>query len=50
LKYKIKQFIHRNEIPVKRKFNGRSVIAKKKVRRRGRFVKQAKKIFSVKMD
>jgi len=43
LKYKLKVFQHRKYIPVIRKFNGRSEIAKTKVRVNGRFVKQIKK-------
>lgn len=49
IKYKLKIFRRRTNVPLIRKFNGRSVIAKKKVRCKGRFVKQAKKIFSVSM-
>jgi len=47
LKYKLKLYKRRNSVPIERKFMGRSKIAKVKPRIRGRFVKQAKKIFSV---
>jgi hypothetical protein len=46
-KYKMKAFKHRLTVPLVKKFEGRSQIAKKKIRNRGRFVKQAKKIFNV---
>jgi hypothetical protein len=47
LKYKLKLYKRRDSVPVVRKFFGRSKIAQKKARLRGRFVKQTKKIFSV---
>jgi hypothetical protein len=47
LKYKLKLYRRRNNVPIIRKFDGRSKIAQKKARFRGRFVKQMKKIFSV---
>jgi hypothetical protein len=47
LKYKIKLCLRRNLIPIIRKFKGRSKIAQKKARLRGRFIKKSKKIFSV---
>jgi hypothetical protein len=40
LKYKYKVYKHREQIPVIRKFIGRSETAKNKVRVNGRFVKQ----------
>lgn len=49
LKYKLKSLKHRFNIPLVMKFPGRSKIAMKKARLRGRFVKQAKKIFAVKI-
>ncbi len=47
LKYKLKLYLRRNLVPVIRKFKGRSKIAQKKARLRGRFIKQTRKIFSV---
>lgn len=39
LKYKLKQKRYREKVKLSRKFNGRSMIAKKKLRIKGKFVK-----------
>lgn len=46
---KFSNFKRRIVVPIEKKFSGRSKIAKKKVRVHGRFVKQTKKVFKIKV-
>ncbi len=39
IKYKIRQYLYRCKVPVKRDFNGRSNVAKVKIRHKGRFIR-----------
>ena len=43
IKFKLKQYKHREKFPISRKFGGRTKVASSKNRSKGRFVKQASK-------
>ena len=49
LNLKLTNFKRRIIVPLEKKFSGRSKIAKKKVRMHGRFIKQTKKVFIIKI-